>query len=294
MSHSHAPASDARHQRTLLLALGLTAGFLCVEAIGGLISGSLALLSDAGHMLTDALALGLSLWALRLGARAPDRQRTYGHRRAETVMAFANGLTLVLIAGLIFKEGVLRLLQPVTVAAGQMLLIAGLGLLVNLVVAGLLYKGSAESLNLRGAFLYVLGDLLGSVGAIAAAMVIRYTGWVYADPLVSLLIAGLILHSSLGFLGETWQILLEGTPANADVSRIEACLRQVEGVAGVHDLHVWTLNGDQILLTAHLEVCDETAVLQILATVRALLDRDFGIGHCTLEPEIGRCEGACR
>lgn len=293
MSHEHNHSHVPKHQGTLILSLLLTGGFMFAEVVGGLLSGSLALLSDAGHMLNDALSLGLALWAIRFASRAADARRTYGNRRAETVMAFTNGVTLVIISALILKEGLTRLFQPVSVHADQMLWIAALGLLVNLIVAGLLLKGSGENLNLKGAFLHVLGDLLGSVGAIAAALVIQYTGWVYADPLVSLLIAALILRTSWGFLGETWHILLEGTPPAVDMPELERCIREVEGIAGLHDLHVWSLTGEQILLTAHLQIAAEGGSLNALAAVRQLLKQDFGIQHCTLEPELEACKDDC-
>lgn len=287
--HSHAP----KHQGMLILSLLLTAGFMIAEVAGGLISGSLALLSDAGHMLNDALSLGLALWALRFGTRAADARRTYGNRRAETVMAFTNGVTLVIVSVLIFKEGLSRLFEPVAVHADQMLWIAGLGLLVNLIVAGLLLKGSGENLNLKGAFLHVLGDLLGSVGAIVAALVIQTTGWVYADAIVSLLIAALILRTSWSFLGETWHILMEGTPPEVDIPLLTERIHQVAGISGLHDLHVWSLTGEQTLLTAHLQIEEEAGGLRVIAAVRQLLNQEFGIQHCTLEPELVACENEC-
>lgn len=288
-NHSHVP----KHQGILIFSLILTGGFMFAEVIGGLISGSLALLSDAGHMLNDALGLGLALWALRFGTRAADSKRTYGNRRAETVMAFTNGITLVIISALIFKEGLTRLFEPVTVHADQMLWIAVLGLFVNIIVAGMLFKGSGENLNVKGAFLHVLGDLLGSVGAIVAALVIQWTGWVYADPLVSLLIAGLILRTSWRFLGDTWHILLEGTPPELDLPELERRIRAVAGVVGVHDLHVWSLTGEQTLLTAHLQISDEASSFHTLTAVRQLLQHEYHIEHSTLEPELIACDTNC-
>jgi len=279
--HSHKP----KHQGILVLAFILTSLFMMAEIAGGLLSGSLALLSDAGHMFNDALSLGLALWAFYLGRRAANMHRTYGNRRAETVVAFTNGITLVLISGLIFKEAFSRFWMPVKVHSEQMLWISVIGLLVNLFVAGLLIKGAGENLNLKGAFLHVLGDLLGSVGAIAAALIIQFTGWTYADPLVSLLIASLILYTSWSFLGDTWHILLEGVPPQINLPELEMCILDVEGVMAIHDLHVWSLTGEQILLTAHLQMMNGVSDLSAVARVRQLLNQEFGIQHCTLEIE---------
>lgn len=276
-----------------MLSLLLTSGFMVAEIVGGLLSGSLALLSDAGHMLSDTFSLALALWAICIGIRVADAHRTYGNRRVETVIAFINGIMLVIVAALIFKEGVTRLWRPVNIHTDQMLWIATIGLLVNVAVAAILAKGASENLNMRGAFLHVLGDLLGSVGAIAAALVIKWTGWIYADPIVSLMIAALIFHSSLTFLSETWHILLEGTPSQVDMPLLEARIRQVPGVTGFHDLHVWTLTGEQVLLSAHIQVAAEIGSMPVLSSVRQLLEHEFGIRHCTLEPELVCCEHDC-
>ncbi|MGE3726294.1 MAG: cation diffusion facilitator family transporter [Candidatus Sericytochromatia bacterium] len=285
MSDNHTHSHHPNHQGVLIISLVLTGVFMVAEIMGGLFSGSLALLSDAGHMFNDALSLGLALWALYLGRSKADKRRTYGNRRAETVIAFTNGITLVLISVLIFKEALSRFWIPVTVHSEQMLWISSLGLLVNLVVAGLLMQGASENLNLKGAFLHVLGDLLGSVGAIAAAVIIQFTGWTYADPLVSLLIAFLILQTSWSFLSETWHILMESVPPQIELSELERRILQTEGVMGLHDLHVWSLTGEQILLTAHLQLMDDVSNFGTVASVRQLLNQEFGIQHCTLETE---------
>lgn len=293
-AHSHSHAHPPKNQGRLMWSLVLTGGFMVVEIFGGLLSGSLALLSDAGHMLSDTFSLTLAFWAMRIGVRAANAQRTYGNRRVETIIAFINGITLVIVAALIFKEGITRLFLPIYIHAEQMLWIAVFGLLVNITVAIILAKGASENLNIRGAFLHVLGDLLGSVGAIVAALVIKLTGWIYADPIVSLLIAALIFYSSLTFLGETWHILLEGTPSQVDMPLLETCILQVSGVTGFHDLHVWTLTGDQILLSVHIQVAAEIGSLPVLCAVRQMLEHEFGIGHCTLEPELVSCKNDCR
>lgn len=263
------------------------------EVIGGLMADSLALLSDAGHMFNDALSLGLALLALVYSGKEANGLKTYGYRRLETLMAFANGVTLIVVALLILKEGLVRLFQPAPVHAGTMLWIAVIGLVVNVLVFAVLAKGSGENLNMKGALLHVAGDLLGSIGAIAAALVIQWTGWVQADALISLLIAGLILKTSWTFLKETAHILMEGTPADLDIHALRSQLQALKGVNDIHDLHIWSLDGDQKLLTAHVCLQKIQESPYILQRIRQILADDWQIHHCTLEPELEHCQVDC-
>lgn len=291
--HGHHHDHASQNRKLLSFCLILTTVFMLAEIFGGLISGSLALLSDAGHMFNDALSLGMALLAVSLSGRSANALKTYGYKRLETLAAFANGVTLVVVALLIFKEGVMRLLKPTQVEAHAMLSIAVLGLIVNLVVFGLLLRNSGENLNMRGALLHVLGDLLGSVGAIVAALVIKYTGWVQADAMMSLLIAGLILSTSLRFLSETAHILMEGVPRELELEEVSESLKQLQGVKDVHDLHIWSLDGNAMLLTAHIQVHEMENVTEILNRARRLLEQDWKIQHCTLEPELEVCHINC-
>jgi cobalt-zinc-cadmium efflux system protein len=287
--HQHTPASLRAEykQRALAWALGITLVFMVAEAIGGWLAGSLALLADAAHMATDAAALGLALFASLLARRPATPARSYGFYRAEVLAALANAAFLILVCAGIFWEAFQRLLHPRPVDAPLMLAIALAGLAANGAAAWVLSRGALHrhGVNLRSAFLHVLGDLLGSVAAIAAGTIIWLTGWTPVDPLLSAAIGLLVLRSAWRVLWDSVEVLLEATPAHLDPGAIRAAMRTVPGVVDVHDLHVWTVTSGFIALSGHVEV-DETrpwpAVLLDLAQV--LRDR-FGILHVTLQPE---------
>ena len=287
--HQHTPASLRAEykQRALAWALGITLVFMVAEAIGGWLAGSLALLADAAHMATDAAALGLALFASLLARRPATPARSYGFYRAEVLAALANAAFLILVCAGIFWEAFQRLLPPRSVDAPLMLAIALAGLAANGAAAWVLSRGALHrhDVNLRSAFLHVLGDLLGSVAAIAAGTIIWLTGWTPVDPLLSAAIGLLVLRSAWRVLWDSVEVLLEATPAHLDPGAIRAAMRTVPGVVDVHDLHVWTVTSGFIALSGHVEV-DETrpwpAVLLDLAQV--LRDR-FGILHVTLQPE---------
>ncbi|MBO9405692.1 MAG: cation transporter [Thermomicrobium sp.] len=287
--HQHTPASLRAEykQRALAWALGITLVFMVAEAIGGWLAGSLALLADAAHMATDAAALGLALFASLLARRPATPARSYGFYRAEVLAALANAAFLILVCAGIFWEAFQRLLRPRPVDAPLMLAIALAGLAANGAAAWVLSRGALHrhDVNLRSAFLHVLGDLLGSVAAIAAGTIIWLTGWTPVDPLLSAAIGLLVLRSAWRVLWDSVEVLLEATPAHLDPGAIRAAMRTVPGVVDVHDLHVWTVTSGFIALSGHVEV-DETrpwpAVLLDLAQV--LRDR-FGILHVTLQPE---------
>jgi cobalt-zinc-cadmium efflux system protein len=264
--------------------LGITAVFMVAEAIGGVLSGSLALLADAGHMFTDVAALGLSVFAMRLARRPPSTKRTFGYARLEILAALVNGAALLVIAGLILVEAWERLRAPVQVDGGLMLGVAALGLAVNVVGALLLHSHAHENLNVRGAYLHVLGDLLGSVGAIAAGIVILTTGWAPADPIVSVAIALLILWGAWGLVREAADILLESAPAHVDMDAILADLAGVPGLDQVHDVHVWTLTSGFVALSAHGVIDDPREHTRILEEVRTRM-RGHGIEHVTFQIE---------
>jgi cobalt-zinc-cadmium efflux system protein len=278
--HTHA-TSTGRVRWVLLL----TSVFLVVEFVGGLLSNSLALLSDAGHMLSDVGALTLTWLALRHMRRPPDSRRSYGYRRLEIVSALANGALLLGVVVAVSIEGYRRLGSPPDVRGDLMLLVAVLGLVVNLIGIALLHAESRGSLGIRGAFLHIVGDALGSVGAIVAAVVIRTTGWMMIDPLVSFGIAVLILISAGHLIRESLHILMEGVPRHIHLPDVEESLRAVDGVTDLHDLHVWRIGSDFDTLTVHLVLEQEAEGRDIRDLVRRIVHRNFGITHCTIEVE---------
>ncbi len=265
--------------------LAITAVFMVAELVGGLLSGSLALLADAGHMFTDVAALALSVFAIRLARRPATTKRTFGYVRLEILAALVNGASLLVIAGLILVEAWERLRIPVAVDGGLMLAVATLGLVVNIVGATMLHGHAHENLNVRGAYLHVLGDLLGSVGAIAAGIVIVTTGWIAADPIASMLIALLSLWGAWGLVREAADILLESAPAHVDMDAILADLAAIEGLDEVHDVHVWTLTSGFVALSAHGVIDDPRQHTRILENIRERM-KAHGIEHVTFQIEL--------
>ncbi len=310
-------------QKKFILSILLTSVILIVEVIGGLISGSLALLSDAAHVFMDIFALVLSFLAMRLAARPPDDRHSYGWNRAEVVAALINGASLVIIAVGIWVEAYKRILDPLEIRSSEMLVIAIIGLVVNLVVAfilgghpaginshqhdhadGLEHEHAHETpaprrnLNVHGAFLHVLGDAISSVGVIIAAILIRFTGANWLDPLISILIGIVIVISAIRLLRSALHILLEGVPEGLSVKEINARLRTLPLVSQVHDLHIWNLSSDSVALSAHVTlVTSQPADPEIaLDQIRGLLDRDFNIQHTTIQFEKTPCQdghGGC-
>jgi len=281
------PRADARRrsQRLLASALLITASVLAAEAVGGILTGSLALLADAGHMASDAGALGLSLTALWLASRPASEARTYGFQRAEILAALANSVALVFIAAYISWRAIGRLDEPPHVDAGPMLGIAVIGLAANLVSASLLARERRANLNVRSAFLHIVGDAFSSAGVILGAAIILATGEYVADPIISLLIAALILWSAGRIAWDSTQVLMEATPPGLSVPAIQGALMAVPGVRGVHDLHVWTVTSGFVSLSAHVEANSERDPHDVLVDLRSLLFRRFGIEHATLQIE---------
>jgi cobalt-zinc-cadmium efflux system protein len=294
MAHDH--GSHAGHgaghvhgstdKKRVLIAACLTAGFMVAEALGGFFTGSLALLADAGHMLADAIALGLAWYAFHLAGRPATVRLTYGFGRVKTLVAYTNGIAIFVIALWIVYEAWGRLQAPAPVLGGPMLVVATLGLLVNIGSFFVLHGGDRDSLNMRGAILHVLGDLLGSAAAIVAALVILATGWTPIDPLVSVL----ILSTAWSLMREAAHVLLEGVPASLDRDLIAKDIAgTVKGVREVHHMHVWSLDGSSNMATLHACLNDGVDPHQAVSAIKKRLAAEHGIAHATVEPEFGQC-----
>lgn len=281
--HGHAHAGKSSSARALALTLGLTATYTVAEVIGGLLTGSLALLADAGHMLSDSGSLVVALVAIWLARRPATSQRSFGFKRAEILAALFNGVTLVAVSIWIFVEAIDRFANPPKVLGGWMLAIAVGGVVINLAGALILARGDRGSLNLQAALRHVIGDLLGSVGVIVAALVILTTGWLYADPLISVLIGALVAASSWSVLRESVSILLEATPSGIDAEQVETRMLSVGGVTNVHDLHIWTITSGFPALAAHVLVEAGEDCHGKRRELERLLDSEFGIDHTTLQ-----------
>lgn len=280
----HAHIIEGRSQLALGVALGMTLLFAVIEAVTGFISNSLALISDAGHMVTDAAALGLALMAQAIASRPPSHRHSFGFVRAEALAAFVNSLAMLALVAWIVWEAVQRLMHPEAVQGGVVLVVAAIGAGINLLVAWVLSRDNA-SINTRAALVNVMGDLLGSVAAIASGAIIYFTGWVRVDPILSIFVALLILRSTGGILRESYHFLMEGVPAGIDYLEVGASLKAVEGVLGVHDLHVWDMSPGHPALIGHLEIASLEQWPAVLAAVRAMLREKHGIDHVTLQPE---------
>jgi cobalt-zinc-cadmium efflux system protein len=269
------------------VALIITLGIMVLEFLGGLITNSLALLSDSGHMLSDTAALALSLIALYFASKPASAKRTYGFHRFEILAALFNGIALFLIAGFIIGEAYHRFFEPPTVSSGIMMLIAVIGLVANLVSAwSLMRKGDVKNnVNLKSAYIHIIGDAIGSLGAIVAGLLMYFFKWYVADPIISVLVSVLILKSAWGIISNTVHILMEGTPSNVDQSEIKQALLQIEGVIDVHDLHIWTITSGLDSLSCHLLVEDSTDCFIILQKAIQMVEHDFEIHHPTIQIE---------
>ena len=288
-AHPHPPrpghAARIAANRRLAAVLALTVVYMGVEVAGGLLSNSLALLADSGHMLTDAMALGLALLGSWFASRPPDPGRTYGYQRAEILAALVNGIALVVICGFIFWESFERLRRPPEVSTGMMAAVAAGGLVVNVIGAAILRDAARTGLNPRAAFLHVVGDLLGSIGTLAAAGALALFGWTWADPVASLFIALIIVFGSIRLVLDSLNVLMEGAPTHVDTEQVRRCLCEVEGVGSVHDLHVWSLGGGVPILSAHLVVDHTVPASRVLKAATGILSDRFGIEHSTLQVE---------
>ncbi len=281
---SHTHVIEGRSQLALGVALGLTLLFAVIEVITGFISNSLALISDAGHMVTDAAALGLALLAQAIAKRPPSSRHSFGFVRAEALAAFVNSLAMLALVAWIAWEAVQRLLHPEPVQGGVVLVVATIGASINLLVAWILSRDN-QSINTRAALVNVMGDLLGSIAAIASGAIIYFTGWLRVDPILSIFVAMLILRSTSGILRESYHCLMEGVPHEIDYLEVGASLKAIEGVLDVHDLHVWDMSPGHPALIGHLEIASLEQWPTVLAAVRAMLREKHGIDHVTLQPE---------
>ena len=292
MSHTHAARAGRRHLRPLTIAFGLVVGFMVVEAVAGFLTGSLALISDAGHMATDALGLGMALAAIVAADRVGTAGgRTYGLYRLEILAALANAVLLFAVATYVIYEAVRRLQEPVEVLATPMLVVAVAGLAVNIVGWRLLRAGAEESINVKGAYLEVLADLVGSFGVIAAALIMIVTDWPYADPLFAALIGLFILPRAWKLGGQALRILVQAAPAGLDIEGLREDLTTVPGVVDVHDLHVWTLTSEMDVATVHLMTREGTDPHPVLDRARSLLEDRYSIAHATLQVEPDTHQG---
>jgi cobalt-zinc-cadmium efflux system protein len=292
MGHDHTHGSvtaGGAHRRRLVVVLALTLGVMAAEIVGALVSGSLALLADAGHMATDAVGIGLALAAVTLAQRPARGRRTFGWQRVEILAAVANGLLLLGVAGYVLLEAVRRIGRPPEIGSGLMLTVAVVGLVVNVVALAVLHQGRAASLNMRGAYLEVLGDALGSVAVIVAAVVIATTGWTVADVIASVAIGCLVLPRAWHLLREALDVLLEAAPRGVSLDEVRAHMLDVDGVLGVHDLHAWTITSGLPVLSAHVVVTDEALASghggRVLDALCECLGQHFDMDHCTFQLE---------
>jgi cobalt-zinc-cadmium efflux system protein len=283
--HSHSHGRAARSRRQLSIVLVLTAVYMVAEAVGGWMTGSLALLADAGHMLTDVAALALALIAVWFGSRPATSSKTFGYYRLEILAALINGVALILISLLIFYEAYQRWAEPPAVRSGLMMVVATGGLIINLICARLLHGDHKDDLNVRGARLHIIGDALGSVGAILAGGLMWLYGWYAADPLFSSLISLLIIWSSWHLIRESTNVLLEGTPAHINLAAVEDVILQTDGVEDVHDLHVWTITSGREALSAHVIHAETISQAEVLKQLRTKLSDRFGVDHLTIQLE---------
>ncbi|WP_408006267.1 cation diffusion facilitator family transporter [Pseudalkalibacillus sp. A8] len=290
MGHHH---DHQANKKALRISFLLICVFMIVELIGGLITNSLALLSDAGHMFSDAASLGLSFLAIHFGSKQPSPNKTFGYKRFEILAAFINGIALIVISFIIIYEAYHRFVNPPAVAGYGMLTIAIIGLLINLIVANILLKGDTSgNLNVKSAFLHVIGDLLGSVGAIIAAIFIISLGWGYADPIASIVVAVLILISGWRVTKEAIHVLMEGTPGHIDIGEIKSSLCTLPSIQNVHDLHVWSITSGFTALSCHITIDKETDHQEILEKASDHLKDVFHINHTTVQIEYsdGECD----
>lgn len=296
MSHDHNHSHNHSHgghnhghnanKKALTLSFILIAGFMFVEFVGGILTNSLALLSDAGHMLSDAVALGLSLAALIFGQRAATPEKTYGYKRFEILAALLNGIALVVLSIYILYEAIHRLSAPPQVIGKGMIIISTIGFVINVVVAWILSRGDAkENLNVKSAFLHVIGDLLGSIGAIIAAILILAFGWNIADPIASMIVSVLVLYSGWHILKESVNVLMESKPANVDTDEVLSLLNSIPGVEDVHDLHIWMITQEFPSLTVHLRVKPDSDRDSILEQALESIIKHTGIRHITIQME---------
>ena len=288
--HSHTHHAGEQNARRIAVTLGLVVIYMAAEVIGGLLSNSLALLADADHMLSDAAALAVALVAMRIARRPPTATHTFGYRRAEILAALANGAALIAIAGYIGYHAIARLSAPPDVRGPLMLAVAVGGLAINLAGLYLLHGGKSESLNVHAAWLHVLADALGSVGAIVSGLLITLGGWTWADPVASLLITALVVYSAWALLKQTTAVLMQAVPKGIDLASVEQVLTGADGVVAVHDLHVWSVTSDRVVMSAHLTVHPGVDRQRVMDEVHRCMRDQFDVHHSTIQLD---CPGEC-
>ena len=285
--HGHVQSASGRNKKSLAIVFGLTFFYLVVEVVGGMLTGSLALLADAGHMLTDVAGVGLALLAIWFAERPASPERTYGYYRVEILAALTNAVVLILISLYILYEAYERFKNPPEVQSGAMLGVASIGLLVNIIGIYILRAGSSESLNMKGAYFEVLSDMLTSIGVIIAGVIMLTTGWYYADPLISAGIGLFILPRTWALLKDAVAVLIEGTPADVDIAALRQSLSKLDGVAEIHDLHVWSLTSGVNAMSVHAVLSGGSEHDEVLARVHDHCTKDFKISHVTVQTERG-------
>lgn len=291
MGHNHAHGGhhsvNEGNKKALQVSFAIITLYMIVEFVGGFLTNSLALLSDAGHMLSDSVALGLSLSAVIFGAKAATESKTFGYKRYEILAAFINGVVLVIISIFIFKEAIHRLQEPQMVIGKGMMIISTIGLIVNVIVAKVLHsKGTTkENLNLRSAYLHVIGDLLGSIGAIIAAVLILTLDWYIADPIASMIVSILVLYSGWGILRDATNVLMEAKPSDVNYQEVMKILESTKGVISAHDLHIWMITKEFASMTIHVEVAKDADRDQIIEDINKEIFKKFGISHITIQTE---------
>lgn len=291
MGSNHDHGAREANTRALTIALALTGGFMLAEVAGGILTGSLALLSDAAHMFTDTMGLTIALVAIKFGQRAADNRRTFGYQRIEILAAAYNALVLIGVGIYILYEGYRRFYEPVEVQSLSMIGIATAGLVVNLIAARLLRSGKDSSLNVKGAYLEVWADMLGSIGVMIAGVAIYFTGQSWIDPVIAVVIGLWVLPRTWTLLKETTNVLLEGVPQGIDFDALAKAIEAVAGVSNVHDLHVWSITSDQPSLSAHLVLTQGFDANAVSAAVTAMLSEKFRIDHATIQTEVTDCRG---
>ncbi|MBA2527057.1 MAG: cation transporter [Pyrinomonadaceae bacterium] len=289
MGHSHTHSAAGKNKRRLAIVLGLTTAYLIAEVVGGLLTHSLALLADAGHMLTDVAGLAMALLAIQFAERPATPERTYGFYRVEILAALTNAVVLIGISVYILYEAYQRFRNPPEVGSGAMLAVAAVGLVVNIIGIYLLRAASEESLNMKGAYFEVMSDMLTSIGVIAAALIMLTTGWYYADPLISAGIGLFILPRTWLLLRDAVGVLLEGTPTDVNLATLREAIRTVPGVADVHDLHVWSLTSGVNAMSVHAVLADHGLHDEVLAAVQKKVTSEFKIAHATVQVECQGC-----
>jgi cobalt-zinc-cadmium efflux system protein len=288
--HHHHDAVRQRSKKAMITVLILSAIYMGVEVFAGLYTGSLALIADAGHMLSDVAALGLALFANWLAMRAPSNEKTYGYYRSEVLVALFNGALLLALSGYILVESVHRLMAPQEILSGTMLFVACGGLVLNLISMKLLAPSSEHSINARAAYLEVLGDMLGSAAVIGASILIWLTGWTFIDPIISGLIGLMIFPRTWSLLKECVHILMEGTPARIELNKLRAAITRVPGIVDLHDLHVWTLTSSKDAMSAHVLVSDDSDVDKVLSQITEIARNEFDLHHTTIQVERVACK----